>query len=119
MLFPFAKVIEKLAIKFIPDKQDEHKVFLDERLLLSPNLAISEAHNKAIKMSSRVEKNVIYATYKRRKNKSQDNKSKLGVEYNNEIGEFQSVEEIHFIFVQMNQKKKAFFENNFNESVDV
>ena len=62
MLFPFAKVIEKLAIKFIPDKQDEHKVFLDERLLLSPNLAISEAHNKAIKMSSRVEKNVIYAT---------------------------------------------------------
>lgn len=62
MLFPFAKFIEKLAIKFIPDKEDEHKVFLDERLLLSPNLAIAEAHNKTVKMSSRVEKNVIYAT---------------------------------------------------------
>lgn len=62
MLFPFAKVIEKLAIRFIPDKQDEHKVFLDERLLLSPNLAIAEAHNKTMKMASHVEKNVIYAT---------------------------------------------------------
>ena len=62
MLFPFAKLIEKLAIKFIPDKEDEHKVFLDERLLLSPSLAISEAHNKVIKMATRVENNVIYAT---------------------------------------------------------
>ena len=62
MLFPFAKFIEKLAIKFIPDKKGEHKVFLDERLLLSPNLAIAEAHNKTVKMSSRVESNVIYAT---------------------------------------------------------
>ena len=62
LLLPFAKVIENLAIKFIPDKEDEHKVFLDERLLLSPNLAISEAHNKVLKMTSRVEKNVIYAT---------------------------------------------------------
>ena len=70
-------------------------------------------------LKSPKKKNVIYTTYKRGKNKSQDNKSKIGVEYNNEIGEFQSVEEIHFIFVQMNQKKKAFFENNFNESVDV
>lgn len=62
MLFPFAKVIEKLTIKFIPDKKGEHKVFLDERLLLSPNLAIAEAQNKTIKMASRVENNVIYAT---------------------------------------------------------
>lgn len=62
MLFPFTKFIEKLAIKFIPDKKDDHKVFLDERLLLSPNIAISEAYNKIIKMSSRVENNVIYAT---------------------------------------------------------
>ncbi|MCR5265501.1 MAG: Na/Pi cotransporter family protein [Cyanobacteria bacterium RUI128] len=62
LLLPFAKFIERLAIKFIPDKEDEHKVFLDERLLLSPNLAIAEAHNKTIKMASRVESNVIYAT---------------------------------------------------------
>ena len=62
LLLPFAKFIEKLSIKFIPDKEDEHKVFLDERLLLSPNLAIAEAHNKTMKMASRVESNVIYAT---------------------------------------------------------
>ncbi|MCM1264639.1 MAG: Na/Pi cotransporter family protein [Candidatus Gastranaerophilales bacterium] len=62
MFFPFAKFIEKLAIRFIPEKKDEHKVFLDERLMLSPNLAIAEAHNKAIKMASKVEKNIIYAT---------------------------------------------------------
>ena len=62
MLFPCAKLIEKLAVRFIPDKKDERKVFLDERLLLSPSLAISEAHNKVIKMSTHVENNVIYAT---------------------------------------------------------
>ena len=62
LLFPFAKFIEKLTIRFIPDNEDDHKVFLDERLLLSPNLAIAEAHNKTIKMASRVESNVIYAT---------------------------------------------------------
>ncbi len=62
LLLPFAKFIENLAIKFIPDKEDEHKVFLDERLLLSPNLAIAEAQNKTTKMASRVESNVIYAT---------------------------------------------------------
>ncbi len=62
LLLPFAKFIENLAIKFIPDKEDEHKVFLDERLLLSPNLAIAEAQNKTMKMASHVEKNVIYAT---------------------------------------------------------
>ena len=62
LLLPFAKFIENLAIRFIPDKEDEHKVFLDERLLVSPNLAIAEAYNKTIKMASRVENNVIYAT---------------------------------------------------------
>ena len=37
----------------------------------------------------------------------------------NPINEFKSVEEIHFIFVQINQKKKAFFEKkNFEENKD-
>lgn len=47
--------------------------------------------------------------YNKRKTKSQDNNNcKIGI--NNTISEFKSVEEIHFIFVQINQKKKAFFE---------
>ena len=45
------------------------------------------------------------------KTKSQDNNNfKIGI--NNTISEFKSVEEIHFIFVQINQRKKAFFEKN-------
>jgi len=55
-----------------------------------------------------------YIKFKGRKNKSQENRNKMEVEYINQIGEFQSVEEIHFIFVQMNQKKKAFFESQYN-----
>ena len=58
----------------------------------------------------------VYVKFRGRKNKSQENRNKIGVQYNNKIGEFQSVEEIHFIFVQMNQKKKAFFENQYNQS---
>ena len=60
----------------------------------------------------------IYKSLKRRKNKSQENiqKNKNRIEYINELGNFKSVEEIHFLFVQMNQKKKEFFENNYNES---
>ena len=58
--------------------------------------------------------------YKKRNTKSQDNKSqdnycKNGINCNNTIGEFKSVEEIHFIFVYINQKKKEFFENNLKE----
>ena len=55
----------------------------------------------------------IYKSLKRRKNKSQENiqKNKNRIEYINELGNFKSVEEIHFLFVQMNQKKKEFFEN--------
>lgn len=58
----------------------------------------------------------VYVKFRGRKNKSQENRNKIGVQYNNKIGEFQSVEEIHFIFVQMNQKKKAFFESQYNQS---
>ena len=64
MLFPFAKLIEKLAIRFIPDKKDSYQksVFLDERLLLAPSFAISECHNQSIKMADIVEFNYIYST---------------------------------------------------------
>lgn len=44
ILLPFAKQLEKLAILMVKDKynNDNEKVFLDERLLLSPSFAISE-----------------------------------------------------------------------------
>ncbi|MBQ7450402.1 Na/Pi cotransporter family protein [bacterium] len=64
MLFPFCKVIENLAIKFIPDKKDSYQkeVLLDERLLLAPSFAISECHNQSIKMANIVEFNYVYST---------------------------------------------------------
>ena len=52
-----------------------------------------------------------YVKVNRRKNKSQDTKSTIGIEYNNQMINFKSIEEIHFTFVQMNQKKKAFLQN--------
>ena len=77
---------------------------------------VKNEFNYNIKSVKSPKKKDVYIQFKRRKNKSQENKSKLEVEYNNQIGEFQSVEEIHFIFVQINQKKKAFFESQYNKT---
>jgi hypothetical protein len=58
--------------------------------------------------SKKKSKKETYTKYKKRKTKSQENDYKIGIN-ENDI-DFKSVEEIHFIFVQMYQKKKAFFE---------
>lgn len=64
MLFPFIKQLEKIANMVIKTKgkEDKEQVILDERLLLSPDLAIAECFNKVVKMSEIVSKNVTYAT---------------------------------------------------------
>ena len=64
MLFPFVKFIEKLTIKFIPENKTENdqKVLLDERLLISPPLAIAQCFAKTIEMASIVEFNFFYAS---------------------------------------------------------
>ncbi len=64
MLFPFVKLIEKLTIKFIPDKptESEKVVLLDDRLLVSPSLAISECYKKTIDMAELVHYNYICST---------------------------------------------------------
>lgn len=61
MLLPFSKLIEKLAIRYIPEnKLDSTKtVILDERLLLSPTLAISECYRKTIEMGELSQFNFI------------------------------------------------------------
>lgn len=62
MFFPMGKLIEKLAIRFIPEKEgSEQKVLLDERLLLAPTFAVSECYRQSIKMAEMVEYNFIYA----------------------------------------------------------
>ncbi len=63
MLLPFAKVLEKLAIKFIPENKNEQtrRVLLDDRLLLAPTFAVSEAYRQTIKMAEMVEYNFKYS----------------------------------------------------------
>lgn len=65
MLFPFGKIIEKLAVKYIPETQaDKNKkaVLLDERLLLSPAIAISECFRKAVEMGEIAKVNFLNST---------------------------------------------------------
>ena len=52
LLFPFTKQIEKLAVKTVRDKENEEKqTFIDERLLLTPAIAVSECRNHTVKMA--------------------------------------------------------------------
>lgn len=64
MLLPFVKLIENLAIKFIPDKEEKEEkgVLLDDRLLLVPTFAVSECNKQSIKMAELVEFNFITST---------------------------------------------------------
>ncbi len=52
LLFPFTKQLEKLAVKTVKDKENEEKqTFIDERLLLTPAIAVSECRNHTVKMA--------------------------------------------------------------------
>lgn len=64
MLFPFAKTIERLSIKYVPEKNSgsNEPVLLDERLLITPSVALAEAYRKTIEMARYTESNLVYAT---------------------------------------------------------
>lgn len=52
ILFPFSKYLEKLAIKTVKDKIESSKeTFIDDRLLGTPALAVSECRNYTVKMA--------------------------------------------------------------------
>jgi len=51
ILLPFTKQLEKLAVKTVKDNSETEYTFIDERLLLSPPLAVSECMNQTVKMS--------------------------------------------------------------------
>ncbi len=62
LLFPFIKQLEKLAIKTVKDKENKPKdVFLDERLLATPSLAVSECRNYTSQMAVIAENTMIKA----------------------------------------------------------
>lgn len=51
ILFPFSKFLEKLARKTVKDKKATGKsAFIDDRLLNTPSLAVSEGRNYTVKM---------------------------------------------------------------------
>lgn len=51
LLFPFSKLLEKLARKTVKDKKATGKsAFIDDRLLNSPAIAVSEGKNYTVKM---------------------------------------------------------------------
>lgn len=53
LLFPFSKLLVRLSTIIIKDSKEEEKYeFLDERLLSTPSIAISECYNLTVKMSS-------------------------------------------------------------------
>ncbi len=51
MLIPFSKQLEKIAYKVIKeDETEEQFTFIDDRLLSTPSVAVSESNSKAIEM---------------------------------------------------------------------
>ena len=64
MLFPCSKLIERLSVKYVPETKTDinQPVMLDERLLLSPTLALSECFQKTVKMGEIAQSNFIDAT---------------------------------------------------------
>jgi len=64
LLLPMNKLMEKIAILLVPDKgtpTQEKGVFLDERLLLSPSVAVTESNNATVKMCGLAHQNVLKA----------------------------------------------------------
>ena len=70
----------------------------------------NNSKNKQIKKEKET-----YPKYKKRKTKSQENMYKIGINEND--ADFKSVEEIHFIFVQISQRKKEFFKKKNIENI--
>lgn len=62
LLFPFVKQLEKLADNIIKEDSNTKEIMLDERLLLSPELATIEANQKLLEMTDLVKNNLIYST---------------------------------------------------------
>lgn len=62
LLFPFSKLLEKLACLTIKDKvEDEDAPFLDQRFLNTPGLATEQCHNMAVKMAELSKKTILEA----------------------------------------------------------
>ena len=60
ILFPFTKQLEKLAVKTIKDKsEEENQTLIDERLLLTPAIAVYECRDHAVDMAKLAVETII------------------------------------------------------------
>ena len=50
LLFPFSKLLVKLAHVFVKETAEEQEFKLDERLMLTPSIAVGECRNMMVKM---------------------------------------------------------------------
>ncbi|MBQ0059022.1 MAG: Na/Pi cotransporter family protein, partial [Lachnospiraceae bacterium] len=60
--FPFQKQLEALANRLLPDKEEDQEIFLDERLLITPSVALGECHRAMMDMTEMAEKSLDVAT---------------------------------------------------------
>ena len=56
VLFPFSKLLIKLANLIVKDTNEEQEFKLDERLMLTPPIAVAECRNSIIKMIGKAKK---------------------------------------------------------------
>lgn len=62
LLFPFSKQLEKLARFIVKASDEEKEMILDERLMLTPTIAVGESANFVTKMFTKVKKGLDRAT---------------------------------------------------------
>lgn len=58
-LFPFRKALEKISYIVIKDSEEEKEVILDERLLLTPSIAISQCYKTTAKMAKLTRESLV------------------------------------------------------------
>lgn len=62
VLFWFQKFFVRLAYKLMPDTEEEQELFLDERLMATPSIAIAEVKNSMRKMVQKADKGLDAST---------------------------------------------------------
>lgn len=93
VLFPARKLISDLAMKILPDSADDSKVMLDDLLLNTPAVAVSECNKYAIKMCQTAEEAILTALSLTRKYDNKTAEHVLSLEdkldkYEDELGSF-------------------------------
>lgn len=92
ILFPFSKQLEKLARKTVKDTTGK-SAFMDDRLLYSPSLAVSESRNHTVKMGRLAVETLIQSialtqNYDRKTAENITEREKILDEYEDKLGTF-------------------------------